>query len=86
MPREAIAPYHGGLVIIYPGVHNQTLAESIAVILIYILGAAGLMLIYRSVKHRHNPNHAHMMIVIGIILLVVAFTLIEAIFFYKIRV
>lgn len=86
MPREAIAPYYGGLVIVYPGVHDQTLAESIAVMLIYILGTAGLMLIYRSARHRHNPNQAHIMIVIGVILLVVAFALIEAILFHKVRV
>lgn len=86
MPKEVIAPYYGGLVAIYRGIHNQALAESIAVMLIYILGAVGLMLIYRSARHRHNPNQAYMMIVIGMMLLVIALTLIEAALFYKIRV
>lgn len=84
-PRETIMPYHRGLLVIYPGIHDQTLAEGIAVMLIYFLGTLGLILIHRSTKYRHNPRQAHMFIVIGITLLVVTLALIETILFYKTR-
>lgn len=85
MPKEILMPYYRGLLIIYPGIHDQTLAEGIAVMLIYFLGTAGLMLIYRSTKYRHNPQQAHTLIIIGIVLLMIALTMIETILFYKIR-
>lgn len=83
-PVTEIAPYYRGLVI-YPGIHDQTPAEGIAIMLTYILGTIGLILIYRSIRYRHNPNQAHMFIAIGVILLVIALVVIEAILFHKVR-
>lgn len=86
MPPEEVSPYYRGLVIISPGTHSQTLTEGIAVMLVYALGAAGLILIYRSARHRYNPKQAYMLISIGVILLILAFAIIEIILLHKIRI
>ncbi|MBS7640321.1 MAG: hypothetical protein QXJ19_06265 [Candidatus Bathyarchaeia archaeon] len=84
MPMIEAAPYYRGL-IIYPGIHDQTPAEGIAIMLTYTLGTIGLILIYRSIRYRHNPNQAHTLIAIGVMLLVIALVVIEAILFHKVR-
>ncbi|MEM1586755.1 MAG: hypothetical protein QXX99_00115 [Candidatus Bathyarchaeia archaeon] len=84
MPREVVTAYYRGLIMVYPGLYDQTLAEGAAVILTYALGTAGLMLIYRSARFRHNPGRASLLIKIGVILLIVSIIMIEAILFYKI--
>lgn len=82
-PTEIFLQYRGTLRMIYPSLYEQTLAESVAVILIYVLGAIGLMLIYRSIKYRYNPSRASLLINAGIALLIIAFIMIELIFLQK---
>lgn len=84
MPAYAVASYYAGLFMIYPAIYEQTLAEGIAVMLTYALGALGLMLIYQSAKFRYNPHRASLLIRVGVALFVIAFIILEAIILYKI--
>lgn len=82
-PPEIFLQYGGSLHMIYPSLYEQTLAESMAVMLIYALGASGLMLIYRSIRYRHNPSRASLLVKVGVALLITAFIIIEVIFLQK---
>ena len=84
MPASVAAAYYAGLIMVYPEVYEQTLAEGIAVMLTYALGTGGLMLIYQSAKFRYSPYRASLLIKVGVILLVIAFIILEAILLYKI--
>ncbi|MBS7605441.1 MAG: hypothetical protein QXZ64_02955 [Candidatus Bathyarchaeia archaeon] len=84
MPAYVAASYYVGLLMIYPAIYEQTLAEGIAVMLTYALGTIGLILIYQSAKFRYNPHRASLLIRVGVTLFVVAFIILEAIMLYKI--
>ncbi|MBS7624353.1 hypothetical protein KEJ29_02090 [Candidatus Bathyarchaeota archaeon] len=77
MPTRGAIPYGSGFLFLYPSLHDQLLSESIAVMVIYALGAAGLILIYQSVKYRRNPSQASMLIQVGIALLIIAIIILE---------
>lgn len=77
MPTRSVIPYGGGFLFLYPDLHDQLLSESIAVMVIYALGATGLILIYQSIKYRRNPSQASTLIRVGIVLLIIAIIILE---------
>ncbi len=58
-------------------IHDQLLIGSIAVMILYALGATGFLLIYRSTRHVHNPRQVSFFMGIGIALVLIAFIAIE---------
>ena len=78
---RSVIPYYRGFLLLYPSLHEQTLSESIAIMIIYALGAAGLLLIYQSIRYRRNPNQASLLIRLGTALLIVAFITLEAVLY-----
>jgi hypothetical protein len=76
-PRSVI-PYSSGFIFLYPSLHEQILNESIAIMIVYALGAAGLILIYRSTRYMRNPEQASLLIKIGAALLILTFIVVEA--------
>lgn len=53
------------------------MVRTVSIMLIYLLGAAGLLLIYWSIKYRHNPGQASLLVKIGAVILVIAFVILE---------
>ncbi|MEM1506671.1 MAG: hypothetical protein QXU02_01145 [Candidatus Bathyarchaeia archaeon] len=85
MPIRSVIPYSRGFIFLYPGLHDQMLGESIAVMITYALGAAGLILIYQSVKYLRNPSQASTLIRAGIILFIIVVIILEiALYSWKI--
>ncbi|OYT49469.1 hypothetical protein B6U79_01710 [Candidatus Bathyarchaeota archaeon ex4484_231] len=66
-------------------IHEQLLSSSIGVMILYALGAAGLLLVYHSTKYVRNPRHVSFLTKIGIALLLIAFISIEAVIFWKLN-
>ncbi|MCS7119876.1 MAG: hypothetical protein RMJ07_05040 [Nitrososphaerota archaeon] len=66
-------------------IHEQLLMESLGVMLLYATGSAGLLMVYYSIRYSRNPQQASLLLKIGVILLLVAFVMIEIILFWKIN-
>lgn len=72
----------GNVIYPYPRLDAQFLGESIIIMVSYALGAAGLILIYWSVRYRRNPRQASLLIQLGIALLLIIFIITEVILYW----
>lgn len=76
--RPYPAVYYGGrFVLVYPQVSEQFIADSLVATILYAFGAIGLIMIYQSTKYAYSPRQAYMMLIIGTILLLLAYTSLE---------
>ncbi|MBS7656694.1 MAG: hypothetical protein QXI71_01440 [Candidatus Bathyarchaeia archaeon] len=58
-------------------IHDQLLIGSIAIMILYALGATGFLLIYRGTRRVHNPRQVSFFIGIGVALVLIAYIAIE---------
>lgn len=84
MDPLAVLPIGSGRFISYVPyrIHEQLLMGSLSTMVLYLLGAVGLLLIYSSTKHIRNPNQVSLLTKIGLALLIVAFIFVEAVMFW----
>jgi hypothetical protein len=73
------AVYYGGrFLLLYPQLSEQFISDSIVAMTLYGLGAIGLLAMYQSTKHVYKPRQAYMMMIVGIVLLLLAYIFLEA--------
>jgi len=73
------AVYYGGrFLFLYPQLSEQFISDSIVAMTVYSLGIIGLLMIYQSTKYSYKPRQAYMMLMIGIVLLLLAYIFLEA--------
>ena len=79
LERPIIAFVSAGRPIIYypQALNEQLLGESIAAMILYALGVMGLILVYQSTKYAYNPREAFTMLLIGLLLLLIGWALVE---------
>ena len=79
LEQPAIAFISGGRVIPYypQALNEQLLGESIASMVLYSLGIMGLLLIYQSTKYAYNPREAYTTLLIGLVLVLIGWVIIE---------
>jgi hypothetical protein len=65
----------------WAGINGQLLMGSFAIMIIYGLGATGLLLIYRSTRYIRNPRQVSFLTKIGVALILVAFTFVEIVIY-----
>jgi hypothetical protein len=70
--------YNGNFLFLYPQLGEQFISDSIVAISVYSLGLVGLIAIYQSTKYVYKPRQAYMMLMVGIILLFIAYIFLEA--------
>ena len=87
MNPAAIFPLSPGrFIFYYPRLlHEQILNESIGIMILYALGALGLLLIYQSTKYIRNPRQVSFILRIGVALILIAFVAVEAILYWKLN-
>jgi hypothetical protein len=86
MEPLAILPVGGRFLSFLPRrLHEQLLIESIGIMIFYVLGALGLLLIYYSTRYIRNPRQVSLLSKISVALLLVAFIAVEAILFWKLN-
>jgi hypothetical protein len=73
----SVIPYGGGVLFFYPGLQNQVVYESVGVIIVYSIGVAGILLMYQSTKYAYKPRQAFMMLLVGVVLILVAYFYVE---------
>jgi hypothetical protein len=73
------AVYYGGtFLFLYPSLSDQFISDSIISMTVYALGTIGLLVIYQSTKYVYRPRQAYMMLMIGIVLVMLAYIFLEA--------
>ena len=73
------AVYYGGrFLFLYPQLSEQFIGDSIVAMTLYGLGIFGLLSIYQSTKYVYKPRQAYMMMTVGVVLLLLAYILLQA--------
>lgn len=67
-----------GIVSFYPyGITDQFLLESVIIMIYYAMGFAGFLIAYRSTKYSCNPRQAYRFLLVGCVLVLISYVLIE---------
>jgi len=67
----------GQILIFYPALTEQFLLESMLVMIFYGISFAGFLIVYQSTKYAYNPRQAYRFLLVGCLLLIVGYALIE---------
>jgi hypothetical protein len=70
--------YSGRFIFLYPQLSEQFISDSMVATILYSFGIIGLLVIYQSTKYAYKPRQAYMMLIVGIILLMIAYIFLEA--------
>ncbi|MBS7633800.1 hypothetical protein KEJ15_09370 [Candidatus Bathyarchaeota archaeon] len=69
--------YSGRFIFLYPQLSEQFISDSIIATILYTFGIAGLLLLYQSTKYAYKPRQAYMTFIAGIILVMLAYIILE---------
>jgi len=70
--------YNSQIYLVDPrGISEQFIADSVIAMTLFSLGMGGLVVIYQSTKNAYKPRQAYMMLMMGFILLFMAYMLLE---------
>jgi hypothetical protein len=67
----------------YPSLNDQFIAESAFIMILYAIGAAGLLITYQSTKYAYKPRQAYIMLIAGLMFVILAYILLEIIFYSR---
>ena len=81
-PLSAIS-LSGRILFFYPNLQVQLGYEIIFVMTAYAMGVVGILLMYQSTKYAYKPRQAFMMLLSGIIMILIAYIVIENLIFGK---
>jgi hypothetical protein len=67
----------GRMIVFYPSLTEQFLLESMLIMIFSAIGFAGFLIAYRSTKYAYNPRQAYRFLLVGCVLLLIGYILIE---------
>lgn len=67
-----------GYLFLYPQISEQFISDSMVATILYSLGVVGLLVMYQSTKYAYKPRQAYMMLMVGAVLLLLAYIFLEA--------
>jgi hypothetical protein len=67
----------GRFYFLYPNLSDQFISDTVIAALLYVIGFIGILAIYQSTKYAYKPRQAYMMLVIGVLLLFLAYVFLE---------
>jgi len=70
---------------LYPALDGQFVMDTVFSIILYAIGIAGLLFIYRSTKSAFKPRQAYMGLIIGAMLVLLAYIFLEGAILTKMR-
>ena len=77
-PIVAIVVSGGRIISFYPyGITEQLLLESVIIMVFYTMGFAGFLIAYRSTKYAYSPRQAYRFLLVGCVLLLIAYVLVD---------
>jgi hypothetical protein len=82
--QPAVAIYSGTkFYFLYPALDRQFVMDTVFSVMLYAMGLAGLLLLYRSTKSAFKPRQAYMALIIGVTLVLLAWLFLEGSIFTK---
>ena len=75
----------GGFLFLYPykSLNDQFIAESAFIMILYAIGFMGFYVTYQSTKYAYKTRQAYLMLIAGLIFVMLAYALIEYIFYIR---
>ncbi len=70
-------PGGGRFIFLYPQLSEQFITDSIIATILYSMGVIGALTMYQSTKYAYKPRQAHLMLLIGVVVLILAYVLLE---------
>lgn len=70
--------YSGRFLFLYPQLSEQFVSDSIVAMTLYSFGIIGLIMMYQSTKYAYKPRQAYMVFIVGVVLLMIAYIMLEA--------
>jgi hypothetical protein len=67
----------GRFLFLYPDLGYQFVSDTVIATMLYTLGFIGLLAVYQSTKYAYKSRQAYMMLVIGVVLLFLAYIFLE---------
>jgi len=67
----------GKIIVFYPSLSEQFLLESMLVMIFGAIGFAGFLIAHRSTKYAYSPRQAYRFLLVGCVLLIIGYVLIE---------
>lgn len=77
LPIALGANNNGDPVWLYPSINDAFVIESIVAAAIIFIGALGFLLLYQSTKYLYNPSYAQKLIVVGLVMCVFSFAVLQ---------
>ena len=71
------AYYNGRFIILYPGLSDQFIGDSVVAITLFALGITGLVMMYQSTKYAYKPRQAYLMFLVGVVFIFIAYIFIQ---------
>jgi len=69
----SLLPGSTRLLVYYPYLNEQSLNESIVVMLLYFIGVVGFLLMYQSTQYAYRPRQAFILLLVGGTLVALAY-------------
>jgi len=74
------AVYYGGrFLLVYPSLSEQFVADSLISMILFSFGVIGLVTLYQSTKYAYKPRQAYLMLIVGVVLIMIAYIFLEVI-------
>ena len=67
----------GKIIVFYPSLSEQFLLESMLVMIFGAIGFTGFLIAHRSTKYAYSPRQAYRFLLVGCVLLIIGYILIE---------
>jgi len=76
---------YGEFIFLYPyrDINNQFIAESFLIMILYAMGFIGFYVTYQSTKYAYNTRQAYVMLITGLMSILLAYGLLEYIFYIR---
>jgi hypothetical protein len=71
------AYYNGRFIVLYPQIADQFIGDSIVAMTLFLLGVAGLIMMYQSTKYAYKPRQAYLSFLVGVLFLFIAYIFVE---------
>ena len=71
-------PGGGRFLFLYPQLSEQFISDSLIAMILYSMGIIGAIAMYQSTKYAYKPRQAYLMLLVGVVLLVIAYIFLEA--------
>jgi hypothetical protein len=83
--NKPLPAYYGNsrFYFLYPALSEQFIFDTVVAGILFLFGTVGLLTIYQSSKHAYSPRQAYMTLVVGGMLLLLAYVFLEYFIYIK---